>query len=192
MLLTYKMFVVAITFLPFLLIALLYFIVEILRVFQDNESWIQYVFLSLGKKVLLSFRSSVFLTTLAQMNPPIEIDDEIRNNEKKGDGFVSILPLSDKSGNQSHENLEESEAQHSDLNVVISNFQSTGPSENINEENRQQKKNNSVKKVFKKNSDSREEEPTIQEDAIKENILHKSQENSISKKLKKDKKIINQ
>jgi len=186
------MFLGVITFLAFLVIALLYFIVEIHPVLQDNESWPHYVFLCLGKKVLVSLRSSILLT-LAQINPFIEIDDEILNNEKKGDGFGSILALSDKSANESHGNLEEREAQHSDINVVISNSPRTGPQENINEENRQQKKTNSAKKVFKKNSDSRDEEQTIlvtQEDAIKGKILYKSQDNSISKQLKKDKDLV--
>jgi len=183
------MFLVAITFLPFLVLALLYFIVEIRTVLQDNESWPHYLFLCVGKKVLLSLRSSILLTALAQINPTSEIDDEALNNEKKGDGFGSI-PHSDKCGNESHGNLEERETQHSDVNLVISNFPNTGPQEVINEENRQQNINNSVKKVFKKNSDSMEEEQKInvtRQDAIKEKILNKSQENSVSTQLKRDK-----
>jgi len=187
------MFLVAITFLPFLVIALLYFIVQIRTVLQDDESWPHYVFLCVGKKVLLSLQSSILLTAMAQINPTIEIDDEILNNEKNGDSFESILPLPEKSGNESHGNLEEREAQRPDLNVVISNFPSTGPQDNINEENSQQKNNNSVKKVFTKNSDSRKDEQTIlvtQEDAIKEKKLHRSQENFISKQLKTDKDLV--
>jgi len=179
---------VAITSLPFLVLALLYFIVEIRTVLQDNESCPHCVFLCVGKKLLISLRSSILLTALTQINPASEIDDEILNNGKNRDGFGSIR-LSGKSGNESHGKIEE--AQHSDVNLVISNIPSTGPQENIIEENRQQNIDTSAKKVIKKNPDSMEEEQTIlvtQQDAIKEKILN-SQENSTSKQLKRDRDV---
>jgi len=173
------MFLVAITFLPFLVIVLLYFIREICTAFQNYNSW-PHVLLCMGKKVLIALRSSILLSAWAQINFNIEIDDEILNKENERDAFGSILPISDKSDNESDGKFEEKEALHSDLNVVISNFPKTVPWENIDKVNLHQRKNIGAKKVFKRNSDSSDEKQTIlapQEDVVKKKLLPKSQEN---------------
>jgi len=135
----------------------------------------------------MGLRSSILLSAWAQIHCNIEIKDEILKKEKEGDGYGSILPLSDKSDNDSDGKLEEREALHSDLNVVVSNFPKTVPEDNIDKENPRQRKNISAKKVSNRNSDSSDEKQTIlapEEDVVKDKIQLNSQENCENKQLK--------